>query len=259
MDQDSRAALERAGTRSLKIFRYSPTAPAGPSAVTYRIPSPRGTTVLDGLLWIKARVDATLAFRYSCRMGICGSCGMLVNGVPALACETQLSSLNTPVVELAPLSNHPVLRDVVTDSTDFFARHRKVRPYVVRAETRGTAGTGDLRQTEAERLETYQFSLCIMCGLCNAACPIAAIDEAYVGPQALAQAYRYSLDSRDQDGPIRLRIVDEPHGVYRCELSGSCSVVCPKGVDPALGIQLLKRKVIRDRIRGARSKRSSPS
>jgi succinate dehydrogenase / fumarate reductase iron-sulfur subunit len=216
---------------------------------TYDVPLTTGMTVLDALVWIKEHADPALAFRNSCRMGICGSCGMLIDGEPRLACETQISELRGRAIEVAPLPGFPVVRDLATDFTDFFAHHRTVRPYVIRRDN-GDLGpvTTELRQTPEERLAYYQFTMCIMCGLCDAACPVAATDPEFLGPQALAQAYRFASDSRDQGSAERTRIVDTVHGCWRCELAGSCSAVCPKGVDPALGVQLLKRRVLRGRF-----------
>ena len=235
----------------LKVFRYNPKAPgAEPTMATFRVPAHKGMTVLDALLWVKEHVDPGLALRYSCRMGICGSCGMLINGKPELGCETQIAHLGTDVVEVAPLTNYPVIRDVATDFTDFFSHHRRVRPYLIRTENgEGEPVEKELVQTEEEKLEYYQFTMCIMCGLCNAACPIVAMDSGFLGPQAFAQAYRFAVDSRDQGWSERADVVDASHGCWRCELAGSCSAVCPKGVDPALGIQLLKRMVLARRFR----------
>ncbi|HLE46206.1 MAG TPA: succinate dehydrogenase iron-sulfur subunit [Thermoplasmata archaeon] len=235
----------------LKVYRHNPAQKDDPARiVTYRVPFTKGLTVLDALLWVKEHVEPGLAFRYSCRMGICGSCGMLINGKPALGCETQIADLGTDAVEVAPLTNYPVVRDVATDFTDFFSHHRKVKPYLVRQDDAIAPVRKELLQTEEEKLAYYQFTMCIMCGLCDAACPVVAMDREYLGPQALAQAYRFLADSRDQGWEERMEAVDAPHGCFRCELAGSCSTVCPKGVDPDLGTQLLKRAVLRGRLKG---------
>ena len=237
----------------LKVFRFNPKVSGEePRMVTYRVPMSKGLTVLDALLWVKENVDNGLSFRYSCRMGICGSCGMLINGNPMLGCETQISELGTDVIEIGPLTNFDVIRDVVTDFTDFFSHHNKIRPYLIRTEN-GTSKPieKELLQSEEQKLEYYQFTMCIMCGLCDAACPIVGMDKEFLGPQALAQAYRFAVDSRDQGWPERAKVVDSPHGCFRCELAGSCSAVCPKGVDPGMGVQLLKRHVLRRKIERA--------
>ncbi len=234
----------------LKVFRYNLKVPGEEARmVTYRVPMSKGLTVLDALLWVKENVDNGLAFRYSCRMGICGSCGMQINGQPRLGCETQVAELGTEVVEVGPLTHYEVVRDVATDFTDFFSHHRKIRPYLVRTENGdGAPVEKELLQTEEQKLEYYQFTMCIMCGLCEAACPIVGMDREFLGPQALAQAYRFSVDSRDQGWPERAEVVDAPHGCFRCELAGSCSAVCPKGVDPGMGVQLLKRLVVHRKL-----------
>ncbi len=240
----------------LRVFRFNPNAKGDePRMVTYRVPVSKGLTVLDALLWVKENVDNGLSFRYSCRMGICGSCGMLINGKPSLGCETQIAELGTDVVEIGPLTNYEVIRDVATDFTDFLSHHNKIKPYLIRKENgEGQAITKELLQTEEQKLEYYQFTMCIMCGLCDAACPIVGMDKEFLGPQALAQAYRFAIDSRDQGWPERSEVVDSPHGCFRCELAGSCSAVCPKGVDPAMGVQLLKSEVLHRRFLPGRTR-----
>jgi len=234
----------------LTVFRYNPNVRGDkPRMVTYRVPMSKGLTVLDALLWVKEHVDNGLSFRYSCRMGICGSCGMLINGKPMLGCETQIAELGTDVVEIGPLNNYEVIRDVATDFTDFFSHHNRIRPYLIRKENGdGKPIEKELLQSEEQKLEYYQFTMCIMCGLCDAACPIVGMDKDFLGPQALAQAYRFAVDSRDQGWPERAEVVDSPHGCFRCELAGSCSAVCPKGVDPGMGVQLLKRHVLHRKV-----------
>lgn len=245
--------LQAASTIRLTVYRHNPNA-AGDQArmVSYRVPYTKGLTVLDALLWVKEHVDPGLAFRYSCRMGICGSCGMLINGKPMLGCETQIAELGTDHVEVGPLTNYPIVRDVATDFDDFFRHHNRIKPYLIRKDAEeGKPVERELLQTEEQKLEYYQFTMCIMCGLCDAACPIVGIDKEFLGPQALAQAYRFTVDSRDQGWPDRQPVVDSPHGCFRCELAGSCSAVCPKGVDPAMGVQLMKRAAVHLRLRRA--------
>lgn len=248
---EERATARSSLAISLRVFRHNPGSGAeGPRMDTYLVPITKGMTVLDALLWVKEHTDPGLAFRYSCRMGICGSCGMLINGEPRLGCETQVADLGTAVVEVGPLPNYPVIRDVATDFRDFFSHHRRVKPFLIREEN-GSIDPVDREflQTEEEKLAYSQFTMCIMCGLCDAACPVVATDSEFLGPQALAQAYRFAADTRDRGWPERTNAVDTPHGCFRCDLAGSCSAVCPKGVDPAMGVQLLKRIVLRRRLR----------
>ncbi len=209
---------------------------------TYEVSANRFTTVLDALLSVKEKQDNTLAVRYSCRMGICGSCGIVINGKPSLACETCLLDVaRDGKVDVEPMQAHPLLKDLVTDFDDFFEKHKSVKPWLYRknaAEQNKAASV--YAQTGKERDEYLPFSYCIMCGICMDACPVVNSNPKFVGPQALSQEYRYHKDSRDQMGARRLGLIDSLDGVWGCEYAGACSEVCPKGVDPAAAIQALK-------------------
>lgn len=212
---------------------------------TFDIPVQRWSTVLDALLYAKSYLDSSIGIRYSCRMASCGSCGMKINGIPRLACYTKISELEGNTIVCEPLSNFPHIRDLVTDFTQFFEHHKDMKPYIQNEN----ALTSDMKLSEYKQLpedvdKYLQFSYCIKCGLCYSACPSVGTDTKFPGPQALAQAYRYLADSRDTATKERLDTVDNRHGIWRCHFAGSCSVVCPKGVDPALGIQLLKRHLM---------------
>ncbi len=218
----------------------------------YRVPTHRGMTVLDALIWVKEHLDPSLSFRYSCRMGVCGSCGMVINGVPRLACQTQIAAVaskENPVVTIEPLYNFPVVRDLITDFTSFFEKHRSIMPYIIRRNPKEVEEAEyEFIMTPDEHLEIYQYTLCIMCGLCYAACPVAASDPEYLGPQALAQAYRFVIDVRDEAPDKRIAVVDTEHGCHRCHFAATCSAVCPKDVDPAAAIQRLRRIVFLRRL-----------
>jgi len=211
----------------------------------YDVPVKKGLTVLDALLWIKENLDSSLSIRYSCRMGVCGSCGMFINGLPRLACQTQVLFLESDTVEVRPLPNYPIIRDLIPDLTRLIENHRAIKPYIIRQDTMpDVEPKRELKQTP-EELESYlQFSYCIKCGLCVSACPTAATDKEFLGPQALAQAYRYSADSRDEGLKARMEAIDLTHGIFNCHLGSACSEACPKGVDPALAIQFLKKEVV---------------
>jgi len=233
----------------IRCSRWTPSVGGKPAVKEYKVPYSQGMTVLDALLYAKENIDASLSFRYSCRMGICGSCGMLINGRPMLACETQIKELPPGPIETEPLANYDTIRDLATDFTDFFAHYRFVKPYLIRADKdEQEKPAKQYPQTEKDRLKYLQFSYCIMCGLCDAACPPVAMDPKYLGPQALAASFRWMADSRDEGRAERAETVDHEHGCWQCHVAMTCSVVCPKGIDPALGIQMLNRLLILKRL-----------
>lgn len=227
----------------VRIRRFDPERDAAPHWETYRVNVTEGMTVLEALHAIKREQDASVTWRSSCRMGICGSCGMYINGLPRLACQTQILHLKSSCVTLAALPNYPIVKDLVPDLTPMFEKHAAVQPYLMTAQPDCVPPAGEYLQSPHEREAYGQFALCIKCGLCLAACPTVASDAAFLGPQALAQAYRYLCDNRDAGTTARLAALDAFHGPYRCHLAGACTEVCPKGVDPALAIQLLKRRL----------------
>jgi len=230
----------------LRVQRFDPSTESSPRIQRYSVPMRDGMTVLDALLYVKFRLDHGVAMRFSCRMASCGSCGMKVNGRPRLACETQVSDLGSPTITVQPMDNFPIVRDLVVDLESFFSKHAAVSPRLVREGDAQEidSPTGEFLMTPAELESIVQFTYCIKCGLCSSSCPTVSTDSLFPGPQALAQAYRFLKDARDGAGDQRLDLVDTQHGVWRCHFAGTCSAVCPKGVDPALGIQLLKRHVM---------------
>ena len=226
----------------INVFRANRTKGDSASYDSFEVPVQRWTTVLDALLYAKSYHDSSIGIRYSCRMASCGSCGMKINGIPRLACYTKISELEGSTITCEPLANFPHIRDLVTDFSQFFDHHKKMQPYIHNENSDMTDKKGliEFKQSLEDVDKYLQFSYCIKCGLCYSACPTVATDTKFPGPQALSQAYRYYADTRDNDTKERLNIVDEKHGIWRCHFAGSCSAVCPKGVDPALGIQLLR-------------------
>jgi len=225
---------------TLRIARFNPTNDDAKKFMEFNISYEKWTTVLEAILNVKQHFDHSIAVRYSCRQATCGSCGMIINGKPRLACFTKISELNSNTVTVEPMNNFPIIRDLAVKFERLFDTHHKVKPYLIREDTEISSSTKEFIQTPEELEQYIQFSNCIKCGLCNSACPTMATDSSFVGPQALAQAYRYVADSRDKGKDERLKIIDDSHGIWRCHFAGSCSQVCPKGVDPAMGIQLLR-------------------
>jgi succinate dehydrogenase / fumarate reductase iron-sulfur subunit len=225
---------------TLRIARYNPEHDDSSKFMEFTIPYERWTTVLEAILEVKKHLDHSVAVRYSCRQATCGSCGMMINGKPRLACFTKIIELNSDVVTVEPMNNFPIIRDLAVKFERLFDTHHKIKPYLIRDDTDLVSDEREFLQSPEEVEQYIQFANCIKCGLCNSACPTMATDSSFVGPQALAQAYRYVADSRDKGKDSRLKIIDESHGIWRCHFAGSCSQVCPKGVDPAMGIQLLR-------------------
>jgi len=228
-------------TVALTVSRYRPERESEPTSQTYEIPFRKDWVVLDALNHVKDHLDGSLSFRWSCRMGVCGSCGMKVNGTPKLTCATFLSEYPPGPIRIEPLDYFPVVRDLVVDLTDFVRKLQQVKPWIIRKEER-PPGEGEYLQTP-DQLDTYkQFSMCINCMLCYAACPVYGLDPKFLGPAAIALAQRYNLDSRDQGAKERLKVLSQHEGIWGCTFVGECTTVCPQNVDPAGAIQRYKLK-----------------
>ena len=224
---------------TMQVTRYRPEEESGASVQEYEVPCPKDWVVLDGLNYIKDRLDGSLSYRWSCRMGVCGSCGMTVNGEPKLTCETFLSEYGSGPVRVEPLRNFPVIRDLVVEIGDFMRKLVMVKPWIIRPNEKDVSA-GEYRQTPAELDEYKQFSMCINCMLCYSACPIYGLEPGFIGPAAIALAQRYNLDSRDEGSAERLDVLSEHDGIWGCTFVGECTEVCPKDVDPAGAIQRYK-------------------
>ncbi len=225
--------------QTLEVLRYRPEQDAAPSFQRYDIPYRDDWVVLDALNHIKNELDGTLSFRWSCRMGVCGSCGMMINGVPRLSCAAFLREYYPAPVRVEPLANFPIERDLVIVLDDFMAKLARIRPWIIRTEEQPLT-QGEYRQTPAERARYEQFSMCINCLLCYAACPVYGLSPQFLGPAAIALGQRYNLDSRDQGREQRAEVLDHHEGIWECTLVGECTTVCPANVDPAAAIQQAK-------------------
>ena len=230
--------METDGTKVLiSVKRYLPSRPE-PFYQTYELRFNDDLTVLDALNELKDSQDASLTFRWSCRMGICGSCSAIVNGKPVLMCQTYVKDLKHPV-RVEPLRNFPVIKDLVVDIDDAFEKMRGTMPYVTRMKQKALED-GEYIQTPEQLEKIKQSSQCIKCMLCYSACPVYGQDKNFIGPAAGALAYRYQADNRDEGKDKRIDGVTGKKGVWNCSFVGECSVVCPKRVDPALALQRLK-------------------
>ncbi|HKF78891.1 MAG TPA: succinate dehydrogenase iron-sulfur subunit [Candidatus Dormibacteraeota bacterium] len=222
----------------VSVARFDPARDKKPRLDSYEVPLNDDWVVLDALNWIKSNADGSVSYRWSCRMGICGSCGMNVNGQPKLGCSAFLRDYAPGPVVVQPLNNFPIIRDLVIDMSSFMEKLQWVKPWIIRDPT--ALGPGEHRQTNAQIDQFRQFSMCINCMLCYSACPVIAVEPSFVGPAAIALARRYDLDSRDHAGSERLRTLTGSDAIWDCSFIGECSAVCPKDVDPAKAIQQTK-------------------
>lgn len=222
----------------LEVMRYRPEMDDKPFFQTYQVPCEEEWVVLDALNYVKDEMDRTLSYRWSCHMFVCGSCGMVINGEPKLACKAFLRDYKGKI-RVEPLANFPIERDLVVVQDDFMEKLESVKPYIVAKEEKPVE-QGEYLQTPAQLKAYKQYSMCINCLLCYSACPQYGLDEKFIGPAALALAHRYNMDSRDVGRSAREHVVASHDGIWACSFVGACSVVCPKDVDPAGAIQQTK-------------------
>ncbi len=234
-----------AETITLEVTRYRPEQETEPTFQRFTVPFRKDWVVLDALNYIKDKLDTSLSYRWSCRMGVCGSCGMMVNNEPKLTCATFLSDYMPGPVRVEPLQNFPVVRDLIIAMTDFMVKLERVKPWLIREQEKPLS-EGEYLQTP-EQLDVYkQFSMCINCLICYAACPVYGLDPHFLGPAAIALAQRYNQDSRDQGSQERLDILSQHDGIWGCTFVGECTKVCPKHVDPAGAIQQYKLEATKE-------------
>ena len=219
-------------TVKVEVLRYDPAQTGEPHFESWEIPYTDDMSVLQGLQHIKDFVDGSLTYRWSCRMAICGSCGMMINGVPKLACHTFLRDYAQSGLRVEPLEHFPIEKDLVVDATDFIEKFPKIKPWIEPKQAKKVS-EGEFLQTPEELERFEQFSHCINCMLCYAACPQYGLDPKFLGPGLTALLHRYNVDSRDGAKEERMQLVHAEEGVWSCTAVGYCSVVCPKQVDPA--------------------------
>ncbi len=224
-----------------KILRFEPQQDDHPHFQAYRHEPKPQDTVLETLKDIRDQQDPSLAFRYSCREAVCGSCGMVINGRIGLACRTQVRDLASEEVVIEPLPNLEIQKDLIVDLAPFWEAYRKVKPYL---QAQGEAPEKGHAVAEVDMEKVFQYITCILCSCCYSACPAATRDARYVGPAALAKLYRFAIDPRDQRPFEDLEGVNGPEGVWGCDTVFRCNDVCPKAVRPADGIEGLRRKLV---------------
>ncbi len=225
---------------TLRVFRW--TAGQAECRAEYRVAAAADTTVLDALVEIQRAQDPTLAFRYACRVGMCGSCAMVVNGRERWACRTRLESLGSGPVSVRPLYHFPLLRDLVVDMTPFTTKLRRVGAALTPRE--GAVPYARVSGRSAERREIDLAIECIGCGMCVSACTMVGHNERFPGPAALNRALTLELDRRDDGGEARWRVLLGDDALARCHGQGNCTEVCPMSLSPADSIRRLRRLAV---------------
>ncbi len=226
-----------------RIYRWNPDDGANPRIDTFYVDRDDcGPMVLDGLIWIKNKVDPTLTFRRSCREGICGSCAMNIDGTNTLACTKGMDEVNAGQVKIYPLPDMPGVKDLVPDLTRFYAQHASIEPWL---KTTTARPEKEWRQSKEDREKLDGLYECILCACCSTSCPSYWWNgDRYLGPAILLQAYRWLIDSRDEATGERLDNLEDPFRLYRCHTIMNCSKACPKGLNPAKAIAEIKKMMV---------------
>lgn len=228
-------------TKTFQIYRYDPDRGANPRIDSFEVDlDDCGPMVLDALIWIKDRIDATLTFRRSCREGVCGSCAMNMDGTNWLACTRAIQDLGSPA-RIYPLASLPIIKDLVPDLTHVIAQYEMIEPWL----------HSDTAAPEAERLQAPEdreklngFYECILCFCCTSGCPSHWWNgDRFLGPAALLQAWRWLDDSRDEARGARLDKLEDPFRLYRCHTILNCTQTCPKGLNPGKAIAEIKHMI----------------
>jgi len=229
--------------KAFRIYRYSPEEGGNPRWDTYHVDKTDcGPMVLDVLIYIKNKIDPTLAFRRSCREGVCGSCAMNIGGHNTIACTKGWDEIAGRTITIAPLPSQPVIKDLVPDLTNFYAQHAYVQPFL---KTDTPEPEKEWKQTIEDREELDGLYECILCASCSTSCPSYWWNgDKYLGPAALLQAYRWLIDSRDEGTGERLDDLEDPFKLYRCHTIMNCAQVCPKGLNPAKAIAKIKTMMV---------------
>ena len=235
------------GFWSIEVYRCDPEQSPQGHMVRYRVPRIEKMTILDALVHIQRYHDRSLAFRYACRLGMCGTCTVMVNDVPRWACRTSIERLGRETVRIAPLRYLPVIKDVLVDYEPFFAKYRAAQSFFVPHQER--TEVAPISPASRERRAIDPNLECIACGACYASCTMLAHDAEYLGPAALNRAFTLVRDSRDGARHERLAAVGGEHGCWRCHSLFNCTEVCPKHLSPTRAIQGLKRAIVLDWLR----------
>lgn len=238
-----KAAAGVKNIRRFEIYRWDPDDGQNPRIDIYELDKDNcGTMVLDAILKIKNEIDSTLTFRRSCREGVCGSCAMTINGKNTLACTKAIDAY-PDTIKIFPLPHMQVIKDLVPDMTHFYAQYASIKPWI---ETQTPAPSDSERlQSKEDRAKLDGLYECVLCACCSTSCPSYWWNsERYLGPAVLLQAYRWLVDSRDENTGARLDDLEDPFKLYRCHTIMNCTDTCPKGLNPAKAIAETKKLLL---------------
>jgi succinate dehydrogenase / fumarate reductase iron-sulfur subunit len=240
-----KAAAGTKNIKAFKVYRWTQDDGRKPRIDTYEVDMDTcGPMVLDALIKIKNEIDSSLTFRRSCREGVCGSCAMNIDGTNTLACTKYISDVKGDI-KIYPLPHMPVVKDLVPDLTHFYAQFASIKPWI---RTQSPAPDRERLQSPEERKKLDGLYECILCACCSTSCPSYWWNgDKYLGPAILLQAYRWIVDSRDEDTGARLDDLEDPFKLYRCHTIMNCTRTCPKGLNPAKAIAEIKKLMVERR------------
>ncbi len=227
----------------MKVQRYNPEKDAKPYLQTYHVELEKTQRILDALMYIVRNIDGTLTFRKSCAHGVCGSDAMLINAIERLACKTLIQDVaqqDGDVITLVPLRHFTIEKDLMVDQTPFLTKFKMVNPFF---QAKEPSNEQEYLQSPQARKAIDDATKCIHCGACYSACPVLNNHLNFLGPAALVQAARFVYDTRDKGLEARLEALDQPDGVWACEIHFACTKVCPRGIKITKLINQLKRSI----------------
>ncbi len=239
---------------TLRIKRFNKEKDPSRWIETFQVEARKGMNLLEALLRIQDEQDGTLAFRYSCRGAVCGSCAMRVNAKDVLACRTHVEDLFGKPALIEPLPLYPLIRDLVVDMSTFFNAYRKIEPYL---HGKPVSPKAEYTMKEIERKDIDPYIQCILCGICFGSCPAFEKDPQFLGPAMLAKAFRFLIDPREKRNEEILKSLDGQKGMWGCKTVFNCVKVCPKEVPPTHAIVKMRGRTLRNRIRHLFSQFSS--
>jgi len=257
------AAAPSTRLKSFAVYRWDPDKKGDkPKLQTYEVDlNACGPMVLDALIKIKNEIDPTLTFRRSCREGICGSCAMNIGGINTLACISKIDTNTSKATKIYPLPHMYVIKDLVPDMNNFYQQYKSIQPWLQRSDIGKPGATAvQLRQSVEDRKKLDGLYECILCACCSTSCPSYWWNgDKYLGPAVLMQAYRWIIDSRDDNSKERLDKLRDPFSVYRCHTIMNCTKTCPKGLNPGKAIAEVKKLLAGIATKGNPGMMTSPT